>query len=240
MSRREPPEPPDSFVPDESAAPGASSTPDESAAPGASSTPLPSRRRALAITAGVIGGSAVAALVIRRGEPATPAQPPEPQRAPQFAARLFSREQALIVEDLAELIIPETNSPGAVQAEVPAFIEGIVREVYDEPERLAFLRGIDELDARAREKHGRPFFACAPGERAALVEPLVQHEASLPENTLAEGAPWSFFKAFHESCIEGFCQSRLGATRVLQYDSVPGAYHGCVPLESIGRAWATS
>jgi gluconate 2-dehydrogenase gamma chain len=214
--------------------------PDPPDLPAPEAAPRLSRRQAVAITAGVIGGSAlVGARVSPRGEPTLAAPPPEPQRVPQFAPQLFSLEQALLVEDLAELLIPETNSPGAVQAGVPAFIEGIVREVYDEPERLAFLRGIDELGALAREKHGRPFFACARDVQSALVEPLVQHEVSLPENTIADGAPWSFFKAFHESCIEGFCQSRLGATRVLQYDSVPGAYHGCVPLESVGRAWAT-
>src|SRR5688500_2484769 len=133
MARSAPPDPP---------------APEGNAAPGASATPLPCRRRALVITAGVVAGCVgAAALVPPRGEPAAPARPTERPRVPLFVAQLFSLEQALLVEDLAELIIPETNSPGAVQAGVPAFIEGIVREVYDEPERLAFLRGIDELNA---------------------------------------------------------------------------------------------
>jgi hypothetical protein len=37
----------------------------------------------------------------------------------------------------------------------------------------------------------------------------------------------------------GFFTSEPGATQVLQYEAVPGAYKGCVPLSEVGRTWAT-
>jgi gluconate 2-dehydrogenase gamma chain len=37
----------------------------------------------------------------------------------------------------------------------------------------------------------------------------------------------------------GYFTSEPGATVALKYEPVPGAYHGCVPLAEIGRAWAT-
>jgi hypothetical protein len=38
----------------------------------------------------------------------------------------------------------------------------------------------------------------------------------------------------------GFFTSEPGATQVLQYDPVPGAYKGCIPLSEAGngKAWA--
>jgi hypothetical protein len=42
-----------------------------------------------------------------------------------------------------------------------------------------------------------------------------------------------------ELTLLGFFTSEPGATQVLQYDPVPGAYHGCVPLEEVGKTWAT-
>jgi hypothetical protein len=39
----------------------------------------------------------------------------------------------------------------------------------------------------------------------------------------------------------GYFTSEVGATKVLQYEAVPGAYKGCIPLKEAGqgRTWAT-
>ena len=49
----------------------------------------------------------------------------------------------------------------------------------------------------------------------------------------------SFFPILKELITVGYFTSQLGATKAVRYDPVPGAYHGCVPLKEIGRAWAT-
>jgi hypothetical protein len=36
----------------------------------------------------------------------------------------------------------------------------------------------------------------------------------------------------------GYFTSEVGATQVLRYDPVPGAYHGCIPFEEVGKTWA--
>jgi hypothetical protein len=43
-----------------------------------------------------------------------------------------------------------------------------------------------------------------------------------------------------ELTLLGFFTSQVGATQVLQYDPVPGAFHGCVPLAEAGngKTWA--
>jgi gluconate 2-dehydrogenase gamma chain len=197
-----------------------------------------SRRRLIQAAAGVLGGSAAAVALGEHLGPSSsePAQVTPSARAPRFPAPLFSPEQALFVEDLAEHIIPESDSPGAISAGVPAYIADIVAEVNDEHERQQFLRGIDAANLEARTAYGRPFHECAAAERGALVARWLE----LSEPSLETNEPWCFFQAFRELCVEGFCQSQLGATRVLQYDGVPGEYRGNVPLAEVGRAWATS
>jgi hypothetical protein len=39
--------------------------------------------------------------------------------------------------------------------------------------------------------------------------------------------------------ISAFCNSRLGATRALAYEDVPGDCQGCIPLARVGKTWAT-
>ncbi|MET0411234.1 MAG: gluconate 2-dehydrogenase subunit 3 family protein [Polyangiaceae bacterium] len=172
-----------------------------------------------------------------------PAAPPPPLRAARFSPRLFTLEQALAVEELNALIIPETDTPGALGANVPSFIESIVADVYEDDERQAFLAGLDALNESARAAHAAPFAACTALQRGVLLERLIADaqrqlaaEAQGPETE----RPEPFFVTLHALTIEGFCRSKPGATRVLQYVAVPGDYEGSVPLEQVGRAWATS
>ena len=50
--------------------------------------------------------------------------------------------QRHLVDLLAEMIIPATDTPGAREADVPAFIETMVADWYTDTERTIFLQGL--------------------------------------------------------------------------------------------------
>lgn len=159
----------------------------------------------------------------------------ELSRKPSFEPQLLTVEQALTLEDLSEQIIPETTTPGAKKAGVAEQIEVQLREVLSEADTTVFLKGLDAVSARAKLEHGRPFFDCNATQQASLFAAML----NAAKRVLEAGSEAPFFTRLRELTINAFCESKLGATRVLQYESIPGAYKACVPLESIGRAWAT-
>ena len=203
-----------------------------------------SRRDALGTSAGLVVGAAIeATLAGCRSEPppaaaSEPVPPTSTAAAPSEPGR-FTIEQRAIVEDIVDFLIPETTSPGARQAEVPAFIEGVVFAVLEDDARRAFCEGLAAVDASARQKQGLPFSGCSPEARLELVRSLLR-AASQATGAPEPDAARAFARRVRELTITGFCKSRFGATRVLQYDPIPGAYDGCRSLESVGRAWATS
>jgi gluconate 2-dehydrogenase gamma chain len=203
--------------------------------PAVSQASAMSRRDALGTSAGLVVGAAIeATLAGCRSEPA-PAAASEPATQPAAAVTAsepgrFSPEQRAILDGIVDFLIPDTTSPGARQAEVPAFIEGVVLAVLEDAERRAFCDGLHAVAASAQQKHGLPFVICSPQVRLELVRSLFGPEE----------ATRAFARRVRELTISGFCKSRFGATRVLQYDPIPGAYDGCRSLESVGRAWATS
>jgi hypothetical protein len=133
-----------------------------------------------------------------------------------------------------ERIVPATDTPGAIAAGVPPFIDRAVGD-WCEPADAARLRaGLDRLDKDAMAAHGAAFAALTPDQQSGL---LARCEAEAIE-AARRNAP-HFFAQLKDLTTAGYFTSEIGATKALRYDPVPGAYHGCVPLSQIGRAWAT-
>jgi Gluconate 2-dehydrogenase subunit 3 len=61
---------------------------------------------------------------------------------------LTPRQQALVTR-IAEMIIPETDTPGATSVKVPQFIDLILTEWMSDGERKIFLDGLAELESKA-------------------------------------------------------------------------------------------
>jgi hypothetical protein len=181
-------------------------------------------RRAALLLGGAISAPAVAAVLAGCGER---------RRADRGRIALTADQQTLVCT-IAEHIIPATDTPGATAAGVPAFIQLMLAEYYDDDDRAHFLDGLADVDARARRAHQKRFAECTAD---------TQHEILAALD--AEAYPWQpgvprtpFFRVMKELTLLGYYTSEVGATRELRYEPVPGRFDGCVPFATIGRAWS--
>ncbi len=158
----------------------------------------------------------------------------------------FNPGQARLISEVSEILLPRTDTPGAKEVGVPAFIDGMLKNVYPKDEQESFLAGITALDEEAKKTYGDRFNDCAPEQQKELVKK--HHDAAYA--TKVDGSSGSFWDAakknerpfilkVKELTLIGFFTSEPGATQVLQYNQVPGPYKGCVPLTEVGKAWAT-
>lgn len=153
--------------------------------------------------------------------------------ADDFAAgqqpELFDAGQSANVAALAELIIPQTETPGAIQAGVPEFIHRIVAQWYTADERAAFLAGLKALKAASRARYRVEFANASDEQRAALLRAF---EAAKPSSTER-----AFFLRVKELTVLGYYTSEIGGQQELLYRPVPGAYHGHSMLSAHARQW---
>src|SRR5262245_24310156 len=63
--------------------------------------------------------------------------------------RTLNGDQQKLVTMIAEMIIPETDTPGATSMKVPQFIDLILSEWASDKEKSAFLTGLADIDTRA-------------------------------------------------------------------------------------------
>src|ERR1700756_5255148 len=77
------------------------------------------------------------------------------------ALKTLNPHQDATVTTMAELIIPQTETPGAKAVRVNEFIDLILTEWYDDEDRTKFLAGLANVDTQSRDLFGKDFVDCA-------------------------------------------------------------------------------
>ena len=129
---------------------------------------------------------------------------------------LFDAHQSETVTLLADLIIPETDTPGAREAGAPAYIDLMLNDGDAEP-RENFLKGLGWLDGYAIRSHSNPFRLLTSAQQIALLRTLDNSTRS----ELKIGT--QFFKQIKQLTIEGYYTSKVGIDELNKH-GVPDTY----------------
>jgi gluconate 2-dehydrogenase gamma chain len=187
------------------------------------------RREAIEKTALVLGyaisGPALAGL-LQGCKPS-----PELNYKPVF----FTKDQAITIGEMTEIIIPRTDTPGAKDVGVPSFVDIMLREVYSKTDQEKFISGLELIEKEATQSFGNTFGKCDPNQQSELFGKY--HSAALSDQP--DSGTRYFIRTLKELTLLGFFTSEPGATQVLQYSPAPGPYQGCLPLSQVGKTWAT-
>jgi hypothetical protein len=156
-------------------------------------------------------------------------------RSRAAAARVLDAQQHETVATIAELIIPQTDTPGARAAGVPQFIDLALAEWLDSDDRQRFLAGLAEVDARSRKAFGHDFTACTPQQQTELLTLLDAEVAALRDaesrGKVEANPSQGFFRTMKRLTLVGYYTSEVGFTSELHNAVIPGRYDGCVLLE---------
>lgn len=147
---------------------------------------------------------------------------------------IFNEGQQISVVLLSEMIIPATDTPGAIEAGVPDFIATIVSEWYNNDERASFFRGLKELDSYCQVANGRNFYEASEELR---LEALRKQEQIASEGETGEGQ--AFFDQIKELVVVGYYSSEVGAKQEWRYLPMPGQYDGNYDFNKVGRPWTS-
>jgi len=146
-----------------------------------------------------------------------------PARLPE-APGFFTPAEYETVSRLADLIIPGGDSPGALDAGVPAYIDYVVSR--NSQAQALYRRGLKWLDRQA-SRRGAPRFVDLPeSAQVALLEPLCAEADAVRDAPAGSGlrrksAPRrlevSFFRAVKSMTADGYFTSRHGLIDALGY-----------------------
>ena len=186
------------------------------------------RKEALARVAWIMGGTVVGASWFLEGCT---------RKATADVASLFEPATTDLLGDVADTILPPTNSPGAKEAGVGTFIPVMVRDCYTTDQQKIFVEGLGQLEEVAKEKYGSGFQKLNASDRTALLA-TIDKEAQNHQQKKTEADRNHYFSLFKQLTLLGFFTSEVGATKALRYVQIPGKFDGDYPYKKGDRAWA--
>jgi hypothetical protein len=143
---------------------------------------------------------------------------------PQSANRFLNEADYRTIARIADLIIPGTDTPGAVQAGVPEYIDLVISR--ESQHQAVVADGLRWLDTQAKELGSDHFLELEERAQLAILEPLC--EAADAEKSPARNV--QFFALIKRLTADGYYTSRIGLIEELGYkgNTVRASYPECV------------
>lgn len=138
---------------------------------------------------------------------------------------IVSAEQEALLAEIADIIIPTTDTPGAKAAGIEKFIVRVMRDCYKKEDQDKFYAGVAKLDADSKIKFGKGFVGLDLAQKNEMVK-------------LSTTTDKTFFQRMKELTVTGYFTSEIGATKALAYLPIPGKLEACIPLKPNQKAWA--
>jgi hypothetical protein len=142
----------------------------------------------------------------------------------EFTSAALSAEQLALIGAIADTILPRTDSPGATDVRVPAFIDVIVSENYTDNQRGAFVNALPQLEAALRGVDGTPFVAMTDEHRAVALGAV--------ERGNRQAQPYATYWRLKGLVIHGYFTSEPIAKQVLHYNMMPGRFDGAAKVRA--------
>jgi hypothetical protein len=142
---------------------------------------------------------------------------------------VLTAEHFALLEQVSEIMIPATDTTGAIGAGVPVFIREMLSEWGSAATRAEISNVLEAIEQQAWSRFGMAFLEMPPEQRFAVVKDF---------DAARIGAHDGPYRKFKWLVLIGYYHSEVGATRELRFELVPGAWRACLPISEVGRAAA--
>lgn len=158
---------------------------------------------------------------------------------PQF----LSIDEGTVLKNLVDLILPTTeDSPGALDVNVPEFIDLYINKAYDTKAQTKFKEGITSIMTALNISEKGPSELKTEQYDALLAKYLktTKIEQKAFKKDTEDGIIFNTLINIRGTAIWAYKTSEQIGKKVLAYDPIPGWQKGCMSLEEAtgGKAWS--
>jgi len=156
-------------------------------------------------------------------------------------------DQQKLIGDMCETFIPKTNTPGAKELNLPAFVLKMIDDCYGKKDQQAFLTGLGKFNDLVKTKYASSFSDLGIKDREAVLSGI-ENSAKPKEGAKAPaGRPrpqkhlqadplMAFYWTVKQQTIFAYTTSQYFMTKLVFYDMIPGRYHVHYPVSKLKLA----
>lgn len=155
--------------------------------------------------------------------------------------KFLSEDEARTISKLVDLLLPATDTPGALDVKVDIFMDQFFEEAMDETGQQQIRKAIAEFNEQCEQKYGKQF---ADLDASVQQEVMRSWEASPKFNpgvwgtAVGEQQPISFYRSLKSMALWAYMSSEEVGKNILSYDPIPTEYRGCISVDEVGNRWS--
>ena len=161
----------------------------------------------------------------------------------------FQKEQAFMVSQLSDIILPSTKTPGALDIDTPYFLDLVLKEVSLKKDQEVFIKGALEFQNKFYKIFKKDILTGTKEEFSYLlalyfnissekqkeVFSYIKSEDAKQESKERLYFIYKFLIFIREYTLFAFYTSKKIGTEVLTYTPVPGKFEVCIPIKEAGN-----
>jgi hypothetical protein len=130
-----------------------------------------------------------------------------------------------LLAEIAETIIPATNTPGAKAVGAHLFTFVMIDDCLNKAEQEKYLKGLRSFNETAKKIGGKSFLKASPEERLQILTAIEKDKDNFSEEIK------TFYSRTRQYTVQGYTASQHFLTDIKPYQLIPGPnFKGCIPV----------
>jgi len=142
--------------------------------------------------------------------------------APGATRRFYGEREMALLARVSDLILPRTETPGALDVNVPALLDQLMAEWANSETQAAHRAALAELDTRLRIHSGGDFLSAG--------DAVAQQALEAVDSAAFAGEPVEGYRGLKGLITRVYFATEEGALYEQQWVAVPGRWEPCVDL----------
>lgn len=176
-------------------------------------------------------------------------------KAETWTPKFLSETEKHIITHLVDIILPASETPGALDVNIPQFIDLMYHDMEKDSNQKLFKKGSDlfaskfksDFNEDASEGKKENFekllgdcFNLSPEEEKEILKQQELNPNEISSGYLEKYSVYKFLISVRYYTLFGYFTSEEVGENVLNYDPVPGSYQGCISINDVPnkRAWS--
>jgi len=145
-----------------------------------------------------------------------------PVLTPDAPLRFYGAHEMAVLSRVSDLLIPRTGTPGALDVQVPAFLDQLMSEWASRETKAEHRAALAALDAELQSRAGGDFLAAsdAAAERALAAV----------DRAAFGGEPVEGYRSLKGLITQAYFATEEGALEEQEWVAVPGRWDPCADL----------